>query len=447
MPTPQPRDRSQPDERVAATGSHRADQLVRSAIRRTRFTGRAWSLVAIGVVVIACGELFAVAGLRFVGITLVALPVIVLLSRLLWRPRVEVERTVYPTTVTAGDRLRVVAEVRNRSIIGLEPTSYADVVTGTEREVVGGVLPAVASRLHPREGRRRRRIAYGLTGMRRGIQRVGPLLLDNVDGLGLTRRTISVGEPAQIDVWPPIRDVDQLDIPTLRTGSEVDAALGRSGQADDVITREYRRGDALRRVHWRASARAGELRVRQEEHHAEVVALVVLDTALADTRDADAIDLGFELAVSVTASILVRLHELGYDTETRTTRPTEDATGGRLDGTRVGAQESLAPVMHRLMLLAQAGAESESLVAAAGARAARLGRGPLVYIGRTDTPPDPRIHDLTAHADPPIAVLIAPGAGHPEQARRFVANGWQTVVMDSSARDPWARVLTAGVPR
>src|SRR5690606_41086826 len=66
--------------------------------------------------------------------------------------------------------------------------------------------------------------------------------------------------------------------PTRRSSDlgEVEAGLAAAGDSDDVLTREYRRGDAMRRVHWRATARAGDLRVRQEEHHAEVSSLVIL---------------------------------------------------------------------------------------------------------------------------------------------------------------------------
>ena len=47
---------------------------------------------------------------------------------------------------------------------------------------------------------------------------------------------------------------------------------------DDVATREYRHGDDLRRVHWRSTARVGELMVRREEQPWESRATVMLDT-------------------------------------------------------------------------------------------------------------------------------------------------------------------------
>ena len=47
---------------------------------------------------------------------------------------------------------------------------------------------------------------------------------------------------------------------------------------DDVIPREYRTGDELRRVHWKSTARSGELMVRREEHPWRTRATVFLDT-------------------------------------------------------------------------------------------------------------------------------------------------------------------------
>ena len=46
---------------------------------------------------------------------------------------------------------------------------------------------------------------------------------------------------------------------------------------DDVTIREYRDGDDLRRIHWPATARTGDLMVRQEDRPAQRRAVVVLD--------------------------------------------------------------------------------------------------------------------------------------------------------------------------
>ena len=46
------------------------------------------------------------------------------------------------------------------------------------------------------------------------------------------------------------------------------------------MTREYRHGDPMRRVHWAATARHGSLMVRQEESVTTPEATIILDQRL-----------------------------------------------------------------------------------------------------------------------------------------------------------------------
>lgn len=400
-----------------------------TAGKRLHLTLRGWGLLGGGIVLALAGELFGIDALRFSGFLLALLPVIALVFGVLFPPRLELERTVYPTTVSAGDRLRVVVELRNKSPLRLASAAYADTVTGAAARSVGGVLQSIGGRFHPREGRRRRRIAYGLSGLRRGIQSVGPLYLEHLDGLGLTRRISCLGEPRSIEVWPQIHEVDRLEMPSQRAGTESEVAIGHSGEADDVVTREYRRGDAMRRVHWRATARAGELQVRQEEHHSETVARILLDTAPAPDERA------FELAVSVAASVHTRFHELGYDTEAYTTHPSDDLEGRQLDRTRSPASQPVDDAMRRYMLVEPAPVSADAFPALPPAKA------PIVYVGVVDEGADPdAVLDLAFGAGTAVAVLIRATAQHTLAAaeeRRFSAAGWHVVSMDASARNPW----------
>lgn len=396
---------------------------------RLRLTRRGWGLLIGGVVLALVADLLKHESLRYCGVVIAAVPVVVYLLGMVFPPRLTITRTVYPATVSAGDRLRVVVEVQNQSVVPLPAAAYADTITGAQARSVGGVLRAIGSRLHPREGRRRSRIAYGLSELRRGIQSVGPLYLEHIDGLGITRRVSELGDAQTIEVWPSIRDVAALEIPAQREGIETEVALGHAGEADDVMTREYRRGDAMRRVHWRATARVGELQVRQEEHHGETVARVLLDTA----PGAD--EAAFELAVSVAASVHQRLHDLGYDTEVFTTHPAEDIEGASLDQIRTPAATPLDEVMRRYMLVQPAAADAEALPALPPKHT------PLVYVGIVrDEPAATELLELAAGAGSALAVLIRSAANASLAAReaaRFDHAGWRVVAMDASARDPW----------
>jgi len=82
---------------------------------------------------------------------------------------------------------------------------------------------------------------------------------------------------------------------------------------DDVIPREYRHGDDLRRVHWKSTARYGELMVRREEQPLKARATVLLDTREIGHRGSGPAS-SFEWAVSCAASVGVHLMERGYQT-------------------------------------------------------------------------------------------------------------------------------------
>src|SRR3712207_9395429 len=64
------------------------------------------------------------------------------------------------------------------------------------------------------------------------------------------------------------------------TGEARPHRIGVVGQ-DDVLVREYRQGDDVRRIHWRSTARLGDLMVRREEQSWAPSASIVLDSRAA----------------------------------------------------------------------------------------------------------------------------------------------------------------------
>lgn len=430
--------------------------------KRLRPTRRAWGLAVAGALLLVGAFLFGRAEFVALGAFLIALPLGTIALRALFKPRLEIDRQIFPHTIAVGDRMRVISEVRNRSVVALEPATYADLTPGAAVASVGGVLPAIGSRLRRNEQKRRRRVAYTLTTMRRGVHDIGPLFLLNVDGLGLTRRVIRVGEPQRVEVWPRVHEISALDVPATRQGGDVEAGRASTGDSDDVLTREYRRGDAWRRVHWRSTARTGDLRVRQEEHHAEVSSLIVLDTTRSAADDAasgpvtifdiiDAptdlpgarVDPVFEHAVSVAASVAWRLHELGYELELYETHRFDDGEDDpRLGGLRVATDDALGPLMRHLMLTQPDGHAGRARASAIGElthRAARLGRAPIVYVHRALEGADlDAVQQLGFMGTPAIAVLVAERAEAAAGAREaFAKAGWDVVVMTTANGDPW----------
>ena len=98
-----------------------------------------------------------------------------------------------------------------------------------------------------------------------------------------------------------------------------------------MIPRGYRHGDDLRRVHWRSTARYGELMVRREEQPHRARCTVLLDTRR-DAYFGAGPDSAFEWAVSGAASVATHMLERGYAvrllTDTGTSVPGPDGAAG-----------------------------------------------------------------------------------------------------------------------
>jgi uncharacterized protein (DUF58 family) len=134
---------------------------------------------------------------------------------------------------------------------------------------------------------------------RRGVVRVGPVVSRRGDPLGLLRRTVTWTEPETIHVHPRT-----VRLPLIESGRLRDLEGDASGDiADSGLSfhalREYVPGDDRRSVHWRASARLGNLMVRQYDDLRRTRLAVGL--ALDEAEYATPAE--FELAVSAFASV------------------------------------------------------------------------------------------------------------------------------------------------
>ncbi len=126
---------------------------------------------------------------------------------------------------------------------------------------------------------------FVLEHLERGVLRLEDLMLEAGDPLGLFRRRIALGSSERAVVLPRFAALGAGDRPR-----EFEAALAapRAGSGNEILgVREYQRGDPLRRIHWRLSARHGDLVVREFEPPGVRVLTVLLDPAPASRAAAD----------------------------------------------------------------------------------------------------------------------------------------------------------------
>jgi uncharacterized protein (DUF58 family) len=137
---------------------------------------------------------------------------------------------------------------------------------------------------------------------RRAVIPIGPPTAVRTDPLGLLRRDAVAPTTVELFVHPKIISLDSLS-PGLQRDLEGQASrdLSNSDLAFHAL-RDYVAGDDRRHVHWRSTAKAGRLLVRQFHDTRRSQLTVVVDGAAESYRT----DEEFELAMSVAGSICVR---------------------------------------------------------------------------------------------------------------------------------------------
>ena len=287
-----------------------------------RLTGRGGALVVVGSALLAVSLWFDLRDILLLAFVGIAMPLVAALFVQLRPPRLAVTRRFAPPVVGAGDATRVSLTVQNRGRRTFDGAHWRDGVPEPLVAPAEAVLPAVG----PYEGVLPSgddtvRLEYRLRMPRRGVYQIGPLRIGTTDPFGLARIDRDVGTGHEVVVTPRVTPLDAA----LGSAASVEGVLHglqrRSHpNSDELIAREYRYGDPLRRVNWAATARRGELMVREEEQRGDPEARIILDTTLAGRprvsslrREGDeGVHFGFELGVEVTASIGVHLLERGF---------------------------------------------------------------------------------------------------------------------------------------
>jgi hypothetical protein len=161
-------------------------------------------------------------------------------------------------------------------------------------------LPAVKdAALAPISPRQRAEAAMELTPLRRGILRFNGLTVARTDPLGLVRAFARVPLAQSLLVLPKRYPLPHVALPGKTKYHQGGVTFASDvGQSEEFVAlRDYRRGDPLRRIHWRSWAKAGKPIVKEFEDEFFVRHALLLDTFTGDPRS----EL-FEEAVSVAAS-------------------------------------------------------------------------------------------------------------------------------------------------
>lgn len=243
---------------------------------------------------------------------------------LVWWNTRDIDAEVDRKTARAqvGQEAQEIIEVRNKSFlpkVWLEVEDPSDLPGHRSKRVV--IIPP----------RRSRNWVVNTPLRRRGLFDWGPLRLTAVDPFGLFRRVREVGGQQQILVYPAVVDLPHFQAPPANLPGE-----GRFRKRTHYITpnasgiREYAPGDAFNRIHWRSTARTGELMVKTFELDPASDIWVILDLERrvnAGREEESTEEYGVRVAASVARHYIVNNRPVGLMTFGRDLRVLEPERG------------------------------------------------------------------------------------------------------------------------
>jgi uncharacterized protein (DUF58 family) len=342
-----------------------------------RLTTRGRWLGGLGIAATLAAGILGQRDLMRIGVLLVALPLLslVLVSRT--RYRLSSARGLRPSRASVGESATSVLRLENMSRLPSGLLLLQDQVPWQ----LGQPQRLVVDRM---AGGSARDVSYELSAQIRGRYDVGPLQVRLVDPFGLAQTTRTFTTTDSLTVVP--RVVPLAPIPLVGDwsgmGETRSRAVASTGE-DDVVPREYRTGDELRRVHWKSTARSGELMVRREEQPWRTRATVLLDTRASAHRGAGA-ESSFEWAVAAAASAGAHLASRGYALRLLDLDAVPLRTGAHLAVDGIAASSVQAPMLEALAIVAPSARTTPGI---ADARTRESARDGLLVVVLADLDP------------------------------------------------------------
>ena len=205
-----------------------------------------------------------------------------------------------------GDKLQITYTLRNTSRV---PKPWLEIHNPT---TLPGGLPGRAISIGSRA---ERSWLVRAALVRRGHFRVEPLQIRTGDPFGFFEASASVGQGVAVVVYPRIEKLPLWKLPAANIeGSH--AAPERTLQTSPLATavRPYAPGDAFNRIHWKSTARHGEIQVKEFELEQTADAWIFLDlerSVQGGRGEESTVEVAVRAAASIAAKALLENRAVG----------------------------------------------------------------------------------------------------------------------------------------
>jgi uncharacterized protein (DUF58 family) len=226
-------------------------------------------------------------------------------SSKLWLSGLECTRTISRDVLQQGETVEVHTTIANRRGWPI-PWIYVE-------DHCAGIFhrDGANSRLATLMPGRSIELFYTLTCPARGYHRIGPVVMESGDLFGLQKRFRTGEQQDYVSVLPTVAYIETFNISARRPQGPVRISNRIYEDPTRIANiREYVPGDPLNSIHWKLSARTGELHVKTHEPSTVVGGTLILDLFRGGYLG-EKMDSRVELAVTTTASIAYLLQVSG----------------------------------------------------------------------------------------------------------------------------------------
>lgn len=230
-----------------------------------------------------------------------------------WAENLSGARECNRLTANIGDKVVVVVSVSNK---GRLPVPWVLLEDLLPRRALIHDPPSLRV-----EGRRvklsmlgpggSKNLLYHMQCNRRGYYQLGPLVLETGDLFGLHRRYRVVTDPHFLLVYPKVMSLEGFDIASKRPIGEVRMTYRLYEDPTRIAgVRRYEPGDPLNRVHWKATARTGQLHSKVYEP-STVAGITILLEYHQQSHHPQHEPIRSELAITAAATLANAVYEMG----------------------------------------------------------------------------------------------------------------------------------------
>lgn len=230
-----------------------------------------------------------------------------------WAENLSATRECSRLTADVGDTVAVVVDIVNAGSLPIAWCLAEDLLprSALVHDPPGLGVQGGRVQLSMLRARGRRQMLYQLKCHRRGYYQLGPLVLETGDLFGLHRRYRVATRPHFLLVYPRVLPLEGYDISSRRPIGEVRMSHRLYEDPTRIAgVRQYQLGDPLNRIHWRATARTGQLHSKVYEPSSVAGATILLEYHR-DSHAAAHEPFRSELAITGAASVAHAVYEMG----------------------------------------------------------------------------------------------------------------------------------------